>query len=282
VAQKNAKLIIDEQSKEYWRWRDSILTYEETMLEMLTFDLVVVNPYQRLYEDLIKLGRVHDKELRDTAWTFCNDSCLTILPLLMDGRDLSISSIFFASSVTQKKIDDINGVAWWKALRGNEALMKKAIDLISDFYNENPLRKQGPHPGSPKFDLESTRRRGEPPFQSQNGTPMGTDGSTQSPIAPNSKIAGGAGEEDDEPRGGDETDSQGGRIRGDSDAALKAAANDLDVHKGKPNGRSIRSPPDNKRKLLGELDADPDGGRESKRARTTDPDEDEGEVKGDA
>ncbi|KAG7131506.1 Cyclin pch1 like protein [Verticillium longisporum] len=40
VAQKNSQLIIDEQSKEYWRWRDNILAYEELMLELLTFDLM--------------------------------------------------------------------------------------------------------------------------------------------------------------------------------------------------------------------------------------------------
>ncbi|KAH8910737.1 cyclin-like protein [Coniochaeta sp. PMI_546] len=282
VAQKNTKLIIDEQSKEYWRWRDSILTYEEVMLEALTFDLVVENPYQRLYEHLSTLDMVHNKRLRDSAWAFCNDACLTVLPLLMEARDISIAAVFFASTVTQSTIPDQNGEAWWRALNGNEDLLMKAIDVISDFYSNNPLRKQAPAPGSPKFDLESTRRKGEDMYFSQNGTPMGTDGGTQSPAAANSQTAAGA-DEDKEPAGGDKSSARDNRGRGDSDAALKAAANDLDVHKGRPNGSDIKSP-GSKRKLLGEEDVDMEGGRDSKRARTVDPDEDEdeGEVKSEA
>lgn len=282
MAQKNTKLIIDEQSKEYWRWRDSILTYEEVMLEALTFDLVVENPYQRLYEHLSTLDMVHNKRLRDSAWAFCNDACLTVLPLLMEARDISIAAVFFASTVTQSTIPDQNGEAWWRALNGNEDLLMKAIDVISDFYSNNPLRKQAPAPGSPKFDLESTRRKGEDMYFSQNGTPMGTDGGTQSPAAANSQTAAGA-DEDKEAASGDKSAARDNRGRGDSDAALKAAANDLDVHKGRPNGSDIKSP-GSKRKLLDEEDVDMEGGRDSKRARTVDPDEDEdeGEVKSEA
>jgi hypothetical protein len=278
VAQKNVKLVIDEQSKEYWRWRDSILTYEEVMLEALTFDLCIENPYQRLYEHLNALDMVHNKRFRDSAWAFCNDACLTVLPLLMEARDIAIAAIFFASTVTKCPIpDQQNGEAWWRAVRGDEALMMRAIDLISDFYSENPLRKQAPTPGSPKFDLESTRRKGEDAvYISQNGTPMGTDArSTQSPVAG----AGSQAVEEKEPAGGgDATDLNASRGPGDSDSALKAAANDLDVHQGRPNGRDIKSP-GNKRKMLGEEEGELEGGRDSKRARTEDPDEDEGEVK---
>ena len=277
MAQKNAKLIIDEQSKEYWRWRDSILTYEEVMLEALTFDLFVENPYQRLYEHLNALDAVHNKRLRESAWAFCNDACLTALPLLMEARDISVAAVFFASTVTRSPIPDRDGEPWWRALGGNEALMMRAVGLIADFYSENPLRKQAPAPGSPKFDLESTRRKGEDNvYLSQNGTPIGTDGggSTQSPAAASNSQA----VEDKEPPAAAE-DHKASRARGDSDAALKAAANDLDVHQGRPNGRDIKSPA-NKRKLLGEGEAGLEEGRDSKRARTEDADDDEGEVKG--
>lgn len=287
VAQKNAKLIIDEQSKEYWRWRDSILTYEELMLEILTFDLVVDNPYQRLYDHLGQLDLIHNKRIREAAWAFCNDSCLTVLPLLMEGRDLSISAIFYASAVTQEKIDDVRGEAWWKLLRGNEDLVIKAVDTMSEFYSENPLRKQIPtYPGSPVFNLESTRRSGEAMLSqteagsSHNGTPMGTDRGTQSP---RSRING-KGDGEHEPA--DKATREAGYVatveselqgsKGDSDAALKAAAADLDVHKGKPNGNNIRSPSGVKRKSLA-LGQDSEAEKQPKRPRTDD--EDEGEVR---
>ncbi|KAK5990612.1 Cyclin pch1 [Cladobotryum mycophilum] len=174
VAQKNAKLAIDEQSKEYWRWRDSILTYEEVMLEQLTFDLMIDNPYRHLFELLGQLDMVHNKNLRQAAWAFCNDACLTALPLHIEARDVAISSIFFASVHTNQQIDDFNGQAWWKYLKGNEDRCTKAIEVMRQFYTENPLRKQNPSLPSPAFHLENTRRRGDD-SQSFHPSPMDLD-----------------------------------------------------------------------------------------------------------
>ena len=81
MAQKNTKLIIDEQSKEYWKWRDSILAYEELMLEALTFDLLVDNPYIRLHDYMGRLELLHNKTLRDSAWAFCNVRQRYIFPM---------------------------------------------------------------------------------------------------------------------------------------------------------------------------------------------------------
>lgn len=196
VAQKNAKLIIDEQSKEYWRWRDSILTYEELMLEQLTFDLMIDNPYRHLFELLGQLDIVHNKHLRQAAWAFCNDACLTALPLLVDARDIAVSAIFFASVHTNQPIEDINGEAWWRYLKGDEDRCAKSIEIIRQFYTENPLRKQNPSLPSPAFDLEISRRRGDnhlsqPDTLSSNAaTPMEVDRASRSP---NGRMNGGGG-----------------------------------------------------------------------------------------
>ena len=213
VAQKNAKLIIDEQSKEYWRWRDSILTYEEIMLEQLTFDLMIDNPYRHLFELLGQLGIVHNKHLRQSAWAFCNDACLTALPLLVDARDIAVSAIFFASVHTDQPIDDINGEPWWKFLKGDEDRCAKSIDVIRQFYTENPLRKQNPSLPSPAFDLEISRRRGDtllsqPDTLSSNAaTPMEVDRTASR--SPNGRVNG-AGDRDADMRDrGAEGGSQG-------------------------------------------------------------------------
>ena len=188
VAQKNAKLIIDEQSKEYWRWRDNILTYEEIMLEQLTFDVMIDNPYRHLFELLGQLDIVHNKNLRQAAWAFCNDACLTALPLLVEPRDVAISAIFFASVHTAQKIDDINGEPWWIYLGGDEERCARVIEVMRQFYTENPLRKQNPSLPSPVFDLENTRRRADT-ILSQSGTfsssatPMDMDRANDSPMS---------------------------------------------------------------------------------------------------
>ncbi|KAG6041623.1 hypothetical protein E4U41_003236 [Claviceps citrina] len=194
VAQKNAKLIIDEQSKEYWRWRDSILTYEEVMLEQLTFDLMIDNPYRNLFELLGQLDIVHNKNLRRAAWAFCNDACLTAIPLLVEARDVAIAAIFFASVNAAQQIDDINGEPWWRYLNLDEELCTKAIEVMREFYTENPLRKQNTSLPSPAFDLESTRRRADtllsqPDTLSSNGTPTELDRPSQS-RSPASRVNG--------------------------------------------------------------------------------------------
>ncbi|GAB1310529.1 Cyclin-like domain-containing protein [Madurella fahalii] len=310
VAQKNAKLVIDEQSKEYWRWRDSILTYEELMLETLTFDLVVDNPYARLYEHFSLLDLVHNKTLRDAAWAFCNDACLTVLPLLLPARDVSVAAIFWATSVTRDKIDDVHGEAWWHFLKASESNTIQAVDLMTAFYKENPLRKQDAKvPGSPEFNLESTRRRGELSLSqmdldsaaSQYGgtpAPSGTDrAGTQSPTRAGTRVNGRAGQGEKAAAGGavvvksEDVDAESGvkngemrdleaasrMSRGDSDAALKAAANDLSSHERGANGDArggggLVSPGV---KRWGE-----GGGEEREPKRAKLEDEDEGEIKG--
>ena len=268
VAQKNAKLIIDEQSKEYWKWRDSILTYEELMLETLTYDLMVENPYQRMHDILSQLGLIQNKRIRDSVWAFCNDSCLTVLPLMLGARDMAIAAIFFATCVTREKIDDVNGEPWWKFLKGSETHTVRAVKLMCDFYRENPLRKHDTKvPGSPEFNLESTRRRGEESLSqmdldsSQYGTPtplaLDRGATPQSPARSGARVNGKTESDSkdvaikkeypsdssvtkagDEPPAAESSSEeqlalQQMRDRGDSDAALKAAANDLSTHDGR-------------------------------------------------
>ena len=187
VAQKNTKLIIDERSKEYWRWRDSILTYEEIMLEQLTFDLMIDNPYRHLYECLRHIGLLHNKNLRQAAWAFLNDACLTAVPLLNDAREIAIAATFFASIHLSQPIDDINGEPWWKFLKGDEDRCARAIGVMRQFYVENPLRKQNPTLPSPAFELEVSRRRADThlsqpdTLSSSAATPMDVDRPSRSP-----------------------------------------------------------------------------------------------------
>lgn len=157
------------------------------MLEILTFDLMVDNPYHRLFELLGQLDVAHNKTLRQSAWAFCNDACLTALPLLMDARDVALAAIFFASAHTSQPIDDAGPDPWWRYLGADEDRCVRAINGMRQFYEENPLRRQNPSIGSPAFLLENTRRRGEivlgqtPPL---SATPV-----AESPRRPNGERA---------------------------------------------------------------------------------------------
>lgn len=72
--QKNWTLEIDEQSKEYWRWRDTILYNEELVMEQLCFDFEVVHPYDYLV-GLVKQFAGGNSVLGKCAWAFINDRC---------------------------------------------------------------------------------------------------------------------------------------------------------------------------------------------------------------
>lgn len=277
VAQKNPRLIVDEQSKEYWKWRDSILMHEELMLETLTFDLMVDNPYQRLYDCLAQLDLLHNRRMRDAAWAYCCDSALTVLPLLMNAREIAISAIFFATvSLGDKIEDDRDGEPWWRALKGDESLTQSAISVVMDFYSENPLRKSDSrYQGSPVFSLENTRRGRDLPSQteagsSQNGTPCRPERDDDDSGAADIKKESVENGEDDP------MDIDASATKADSDTAMNTAASDLDHHDGKHNGNTngLKSP-GVKRKSP---DLEPDGAdREQKRARLSD--ESEGEVR---
>lgn len=280
VAQKNASLIIDEQSKEYWRWRDNILLYEELMLEYLTFDVVLQSPYNYLYNYLQTLQVEDNKQLRNVAWAFLNDSCLTMMCLMMPPKDIAAGAIYFAAKGTQTQIlDDESGVPWWEQIGGKADLITKAVGVMNDFYTENPLKRtDNPYEQSPasgnEDDLERTRGRGysnaETPNEdgarsqrSQNGhaerTPVlngnGAAGHDPQPIK-NGKPASPS---KSGPSHTAATNSQQSiEPSGSSDVALKEAANDPATHEttGDANGDSLltnqtsQADPDGKRKEI--------------------------------
>lgn len=308
VAQKNPRLEVDEQNKEYWRWRDSILAYEELMLEILTFDLMIENPYIRMWEFFRDLHLLENRPLRDAAWAFCNDACLTVLPLLLPAREIAIAALFFASSVTHIPIDDIDGQPWWQHLRANETNTIRAVRVLTDFYKENPLRKQDAKvPGSPKFDLESTRRRGDlanlsglsqldldssAAASSRNGTVTPSDGraGTQSPrktsvngsrpAMEGDSGASAGGNIENEKRGEEAAAAAVSAEAGDSDAALKAAANDISVHHNDRNNNGGLVSPSIKRSVEHDVTDEARNVKKQKVEEGMSDDEDEGEIKG--
>lgn len=278
VAQKNASLIIDEQSKEFWRWKDSILLYEETMLELLTFDVVLESPYNHLYELLKVLGIQSNKHMRNVAWAFLNDSCMTTLCLQMPPKDIAVASIYFSAKFNNEKLaDGENGEPWWEYIGGMKERITRAIDIMADFYTDNPLKKtENPYDrsqGSSPEDLDRTRLRVDSmsPSQSQSQPVEKIDGDGQGPQGPFSpgvdkdgnKMMNGKGENMsrsqsqsglrvEAPRNG----SGHGDINidtgaGDSDAKLKALANDPATHQHQlhhGNGLMNNRTPDSKRK----------------------------------
>lgn len=256
VAQKNASLIIDEQSKEFWRWRDNILAYEETMLELLTFDVVLTSPYHLLRAHLEGMDLVRFKGLRDTAWSFLNDSAMTTLCLRMPPRDIAVAAIYFGARFVNIRIpDDEEDMPWWHRLGGDPSQINEAVQVMAQFYMDNPLNKPDSEleqsPGSADEDLEKSRLRngaGTPESFTKSGSVEGRNGhhSTNGSVANGDQQQYGNHDDNEKHNGGIKMEDshfskaeilKADTSRGDSDAALKEAANDPATHEtSAPNG----------------------------------------------
>jgi protein BUR2 len=144
VAQKQPNLVVDEQNKEYWRWRDTILVNEDLLLEALCFDLQLEHPYRVLF-DILCYYNVHDnKRLRNAAWAFVNDSNLTTLCLLFPARTIAAAALYAAAKHTDVAFpDDEWSRPWWEHLGLDIVELRRACDVLAEAYEENPLPRQG-------------------------------------------------------------------------------------------------------------------------------------------
>ncbi|KAF2487634.1 cyclin-like protein [Neohortaea acidophila] len=144
VAQKNPNLIIDEQSKDWWRWRDCILHNEDVLLETLCFDLTVESPHRQLFELLKFYGLEHNKRLRNAAWSFVTDSNNTQLCLLCTSRTIAIASLHAACRYCDVAIpDDAKGRPWWEAQHVRLKDVRRAIEFMCASYDPSSNKVNG-------------------------------------------------------------------------------------------------------------------------------------------
>ena len=141
VAQKNPSKTVDEQDKEYWKWKDTILQMEDTLLEAVCFDLSVDPPYKTLFEFLVYFREEENKKLRNAAWAFVNDSCLTMLCLLFSSRTIAASALYAAAKHYGVRFrDDANGRPWWEVVGIQLRDMRRACNYMADVYENSPLK----------------------------------------------------------------------------------------------------------------------------------------------
>jgi protein BUR2 len=152
--------MIDEQSTEYWRWRDNIMHHEEVLLEYLTFDLVLESPYHVLFAYLRELGVHKHEKLRNVAWAFINDGNHTTICLSLPSKDIAIAALYFAAQFIQDPLpDDDAGNPWWERLGGTVDKIVKGVKILSAFWRENPLMRQdNPYERSPIYSVEDLNR----------------------------------------------------------------------------------------------------------------------------
>lgn len=162
VAQKKPDLVVDEQSKEFWKWRDTILHHEDILLEALCFDLQLEQPYRILY-DFICFFRVNDnKHIRNSSWAFLNDSMYTVLCLQFPARVIAAAAFYAAASHCDIGFeDDEFGRSWWEQIDVDIAQVRRACTRMAELYESNSQHRHSqyypPVPLAWKEGAEKTR-----------------------------------------------------------------------------------------------------------------------------
>lgn len=135
VAMKQPDLVVDEQSKDYWKWRDLILQNESVMLEFLCFDLQLESPYRILWDYSLFLGVSDNRPLRHAAYAFLNDSTYTVLCLQFPPRVIAAAALYAAARHCQVAFpDDSQGRPWWEQIDVRVDDLIRACKLIVKIY----------------------------------------------------------------------------------------------------------------------------------------------------
>ena len=135
VAMKQSDLIVDEQSKDYWRWRDLILQNESVMLEFLCFDLQIESPYRILWDYSLFLNVPDNRPLRHAAYAFLNDSTYTVLCLQYPPRVVAAAALYAAARHCKVSFpDDAQGRPWWDQIDVRVEDLVSACKLIVKIY----------------------------------------------------------------------------------------------------------------------------------------------------
>lgn len=144
VAQKNPNLVVDEQNKEYWKWRDTILHNEDLLLEALCFDLQLDQPYRILFEFLQYYGVEHNKILRNTSWAFLNDCHVTTMCLLHSPRTIAGAALYVGLRLAGIPLsDDEHGRSWWEHLDLDVFEIQGACNLMFEVYQDPAIPRRG-------------------------------------------------------------------------------------------------------------------------------------------
>nr|POF13203.1 cyclin pch1 [Quercus suber] len=153
VAQKNPNLVVDEQSKDWWRWRDCILHNEDVLLETLCFDLTVESPHRHLFELLKVYGVEHNKSLRNSGWAFVTDANNTHLCLMYSSRTLALAGFYAACRCSEVALpDDSKGRPWWEAQGARLQDIRQAVEHMCSLYESSSSEVNGTVPGTSNSD----------------------------------------------------------------------------------------------------------------------------------
>jgi len=148
VAQKNPNLVVDEQSKDYWRWRDTLLFNEDVLLEVLCFDLTVASPYNLLFELIKTMKQALNKDLRNVAWAFVSDSTMTILSILFTPQTIAAAALYFGAKLSGHNVRfpeayNPEEEPWWVQYGVTLKNIMRANTFMAEYFETNAAKLSG-------------------------------------------------------------------------------------------------------------------------------------------
>ncbi|KAI9663365.1 MAG: hypothetical protein M1831_002649 [Alyxoria varia] len=158
VALKSPNLEVnehDQNAKDFWKWRDTLVLNESVMMETLCFDFQVQSPHKLLYDLLRVLNVSHNKRLRSAAWSFINDSSMTILCLRYPAKVVAAAAVYAGirfcvgtDDEVRAGLKDDHGLDWWQTHRLNVKDIRGACNIMADVYEEDPTKYDGEYGSS--------------------------------------------------------------------------------------------------------------------------------------
>ena len=142
VGMKQPNLVVDEQSKEFWKWRDTILHHEDLLLEALCFDIQLEQPYRILYDFLCFFGMSENRLMRNASWAFVNDSMYTVLCLQFTARIIAAAALYAAAVHCGIGFeDDDTGQVWWEQIDVDLPTVRRACARMTELCESNPVQR---------------------------------------------------------------------------------------------------------------------------------------------
>ncbi|KAF4306946.1 putative cyclin protein [Botryosphaeria dothidea] len=242
VAQKNPNLLVDEQTKDFWRWRDTILYNEDVLLETICFDLTIESPHKLLFDMLVYHGVEHNKRLRNAAWSFINDSNLTQLCLLFPSRTIAAAALYCGARLCEVAFEDEEGKPWWEIQHVKLRDIRRACNYMANIYENVPPQKGGesiyvglrtPEDGDPLYAQTRLRTSQAPTSPAPSSVGMERTGSEQGVKRSRDEVI--------KTENGD-GDANGSRKNAaDTANAMKHAEKKERVPEGEPDAKRIRT-----------------------------------------
>jgi len=187
---------VQKDSSDFWTFKDAITKFERTLLITLGFDLQVHHPYKFLLKAAEKLvsdqssdaaastaddnnaggkpsnkNATNDKNLRQVAWNFVNDSMRNGLTLCLRHHPKTIAGacMITACRVLKHRTPENSDHEFWKFVHVPLDTLQAVADEVISMYQKGPKKKKDKSGGSQQSQQGNGNSSSKPAGKEQNG-----------------------------------------------------------------------------------------------------------------